>query len=40
VSGVHVQRIGVITSERGLRVIDADGDAMSSLPRAFDHFPS
>jgi thiamine-monophosphate kinase len=39
-SGVDVQRIGVITSERGLRVIDADGEAMSSMPRAFDHFAS
>jgi len=40
VSGVHVRRIGAITSERGLRVVDADGEAMPSLPRAFDHFPS
>jgi thiamine-monophosphate kinase len=36
--GVSVSRIGVITGERGLRVIDADGEAMTSLPRAFDHF--
>ena len=39
-SGVNVTRIGVITSERGLRVIDANGEAMLSLPRAFDHFSS
>ena len=37
---VPVTRIGTITRETGLRVIDESGEPMASLPRAFDHFRS
>jgi thiamine-monophosphate kinase len=37
---VAVTRIGTITREAGLRVVDEDGAPIASLPRAFDHFPS
>ena len=38
--GVGVSRIGIVTTEPGLRVVDASGHALPSLPRAFDHFPA
>jgi thiamine-monophosphate kinase len=37
---VAVTRIGTITREAGLRVVDENGEPIASLPRAFDHFPS
>jgi thiamine-monophosphate kinase len=40
VCSVPVTRIGTITQEHGLRVLDESGAAMASLPRAFDHFPT
>jgi len=36
--GVPLTRIGVITAERGLRVVDARGDAVEHGLRSFDHF--
>ena len=36
--GVAVTRVGAITEERGLRVVDDGGEPIASLPRAFDHF--
>jgi hypothetical protein len=35
---VAVTRIGVVTREAGLRVVDERGEPTASLPRAFDHF--
>lgn len=37
--GVPVTRVGYITQEPGMVVIGEDGQAMSTLPRGFDHFP-
>lgn len=37
--GVPVTLIGQITQELGMVVIGLDGQAMSNLPRGFDHFP-
>jgi thiamine-monophosphate kinase len=39
-SDVGVARIGVVTAEPGLRVVDESGEPMASLPRGFDHFPT
>ncbi len=38
--GVPVSRIGTITEEAGLVVIDESGAPLRALPRAFDHFAS
>jgi hypothetical protein len=35
---VAVTRIGVVTRESGLRVVDERGEPTASLPRSFDHF--
>lgn len=37
---VPVTRIGTITAEPGLRIHDEQGVPLSTLPRAFDHFPA
>ena len=37
---VAVTRIGTITREPGLSVVDEHGETIASLPRAFDHFPA
>jgi thiamine-monophosphate kinase len=38
--GVAVSRIGTISRETGLRVVDDSWEPMASLPHAFDHFSS
>lgn len=38
--GVPVTCIGEITHELGTVVLDVNGQAMSALPRGFDHFPA
>lgn len=38
--GVALTRIGVIEAERGLRVVDAKGEAVEHGLRSFDHFAS
>lgn len=38
--GIALTRIGVIEAEPGLRVVDADGDAVEHGLRSFDHFAS
>jgi len=37
-AGVAVTRIGAVTSTGRLELVDADGRAMDTAPRAFDHF--
>ena len=37
-AGVAVTRIGEVTSTGRLELVDADGRAMDTAPRAFDHF--
>jgi thiamine-monophosphate kinase len=37
-TAIALTRIGSITAAPGLRVVDEKGKAMSTLPRAFDHF--
>jgi thiamine-monophosphate kinase len=37
-AGVHVTRIGRITTEPGLRLLAADGSAMQIVDTGFDHF--
>jgi thiamine-monophosphate kinase len=37
-AGVACTRIGAITGDRGLVVVDADGTPLRELPRAYDHF--
>jgi len=37
-AGVAVTRIGVVTDEPGLTVLDAQGQVLPHLPRGFDHF--
>jgi len=37
-AGVGVTRIGEVTTTGRLEVVDADGRAMDTAPRAFDHF--
>lgn len=37
-AGVVVTRIGAVTSTGRLELVDADGRAMDTAPRAFDHF--
>jgi thiamine-monophosphate kinase len=38
VSGVAVQRIGNIDAQRGLRVVDGAGQAVTVQTTSFDHF--
>jgi len=37
-TGVPLTRIGTITAQTGLRVVDENGNAMAAVPGAFDHF--
>jgi thiamine-monophosphate kinase len=38
--GLSLARIGVVRATGGLAVLDESGQAMASLPRAYDHFES
>jgi thiamine-monophosphate kinase len=37
-AGAQVTRIGEVTATGRLEVVDAEGRAMDTAPRAFDHF--
>jgi hypothetical protein len=38
--GIGLTRVGVMTAERGLLLVHADGSEAPLFPQAFDHFHS